>query len=945
MAPPDSAVSSVPAPPVSVPVSVSADASAAAAAAAATAPAPPPTAPPSLHGRHRRPSMASPPLPPKKLRSMHHVSVSELYSGTPTGPKESKCSMIANHGLQVVVFGDKVILHEDISQWPTCHFLISFFSTGFPLDKAIEYVKLRKPYCINNLLMQKVLMDRRLVLGILQAIGVPTPTRLISNLGAEYASDVLLTSEIVEKVKVVCGIDISSKSWLTAKRVQQIDKDTIKLGEEILVKPFVEKPVSGEDHNIYIYYHSSQGGGVRKLFRKVGNKSSEFCPEVSLIRSDGSYIYEQFMSVDNAEDVKVYTIGEDFAHAETRKSPVVDGIVRRNSDGKEVRYVTELSREEFEYSRKICTTFEQTVCGFDLLRADGKSYVIDVNGWSFVKGNLEYYDKCTSILNQLFTKVGNSVASIGLGLGWNSMSSPSDHIENQWQLKAFLSVLRHGDRTPKQKAKFNFKSKPFMDLLNGLEEEVVLKTEEQLKIVSKACDLAIEQKSEDEASLNSLKIILDFKSSLPGTKIQIKPSYNKNDKTLLEKAQLIVKWGGEFTHGGNHQSKDLGENLRNDLRIINPAVLDDIKIYSSSERRVIATAEVCAKALLETETLPENLIKVNKEMLDDSNAAKEQIETIKARLQQILNPHAPTKLPDRFLPAAIQDPEAYLYELIELLHKLRTVMTKNFSMGGNFDDMKDNWCCFESPFLFQERWEKLFKDFCDVDRSAFEPSKISELYDSIKYDLLHNREFVNREFSVEKTMAFVDALFAGVFVDSTTNSTDLMSAVYRRAKTLFDFIGPQEYGIEPHEKLEIGKLCSQTLLKQLVSDLKEAKNSPNPSSRLYFTKESKIICLFNIVLLCGLPTLLGTGDISELDYLTQINFELHERKRGLNDSDECEYSLRIGFSPGAHDPNLMDMHFDNRHSLTVAPRKWISDHISLDEALLHLAPLETPKRN
>lgn len=83
-----------------------------------------------------------------------------------------------------------------------------------------------------------------------------------------------------------------------------------------------------------------------------------------------------------------------------------------------------------------------------------------------------------------------------------------------------------------------------------------------------------------------LKEALTKKMSFRGTKIQIKPSFK--DETI-DKLKLNLKWGGEFTHSALYQSKDLGENMRKDIILINKECLDDVKIFTSSERRVSAT--------------------------------------------------------------------------------------------------------------------------------------------------------------------------------------------------------------------------------------------------------------------------------------------------------------------------------------------------------------------
>lgn len=356
-------------------------------------------------------------------------------------------------GVVVKVFGDMVILEEgehtcslkganyskvgadqndtDISHWPPVDVLISFFSADFPLAKAIAYTQLPNPtrpppININSLAMQALLWDRRLVLAILDHIGVPTPER------AEITRDggPRVHPKLRERVRRDLGLvlpgplaegeenwnaPVIPERWVQSRArskngdkkfgvvprsnevILREDGDAIIVNGTVVEKPFVEKPVDGEDHNVYIYF---RGGGGRRLFRKVGNKSSEYDPNLFHPRTTGSYLYEEFINVDNAEDIKIYTVGPHFSHAETRKSPVVDGLVRRNADGKETRFITQLDDDEKAWAKDIVEAFGQRVCGFDLLRCTGednsrRSLIIDVNGWSFVKGNtVSHLDMC-----------------------------------------------------------------------------------------------------------------------------------------------------------------------------------------------------------------------------------------------------------------------------------------------------------------------------------------------------------------------------------------------------------------------------------------------------------------------------------------------------------------------------------------------------------------------
>lgn len=149
----------------------------------------------------------------------------------------------------------------DVENWPRCDVLISFFSTDFPLDKAIKYVKLRKPFCINDLPPQALLWDRRLVGAVLDHLDVPTPRRLEVSRDGGPKVDPELAETMRNKLGIVLG-----GFHVTPEVALREDGNAIIVDGQVMEKPFVEKPVSGEDHNVFIYFRD---GGGRRLFRKV----------------------------------------------------------------------------------------------------------------------------------------------------------------------------------------------------------------------------------------------------------------------------------------------------------------------------------------------------------------------------------------------------------------------------------------------------------------------------------------------------------------------------------------------------------------------------------------------------------------------------------------------------------------------------------------------------
>lgn len=97
----------------------------------------------------------------------------------------------------------------------------------------------------------------------------------------------------------------------------------------------------------------------------------------------------------------------------------------------------------------------EDINSYNPFRANGKSFVCDVNGFSFVKNSNKYYDDCAKILGNMILRELTPTLHIPWSVPFQLDDPPivPTTFGKMMELRCVVAVIRHGDRTPKQKMK------------------------------------------------------------------------------------------------------------------------------------------------------------------------------------------------------------------------------------------------------------------------------------------------------------------------------------------------------------------------------------------------------------------------------------------------------------------------------------------------------------
>uniref|UniRef100_A0A158P793 Inositol hexakisphosphate and diphosphoinositol-pentakisphosphate kinase n=1 Tax=Angiostrongylus cantonensis TaxID=6313 RepID=A0A158P793_ANGCA len=527
--------------------------------------------------------------------------------------------------------------------------------------------------------------------------------------------------------------------------------------------------------------------------------------------------------------------------------------------------------------------FQQTVCGFDLLRANGKSYVCDVNGFSFVKTSTKYYEDTAKILgNTILRRLATSMSvripyqmplgeqeappllDLGLGDDPPFVSTPSGKL---MELRCVLAVIRHGDRTPKQKMKVIVHDERFFALFKKYDgfkkNEIKMKRPNQLMEVLELArqilaehvvkyedsgndcqrlEHDLEQVDEEIKRWDQMRAVLEMydqhrresvdfgenASSVGGSEF----THNKSE--ILHKVGpalvLILKWGGELTTAGNLQAEALGKLFRTlypgirradgksspedtqglGFLRLHSTYRHDLKIYASDEGRVQMTAAAFAKGMLALEgELTPILMQMVKSantdgLLDDDCNARDFQSELKGYLHQAL------QVDRDWTPEDYQalNPDG-LRSINNAMEFIKNPKKMCHEIAGYVEQMcniiKDNKHSKPHRTLYlNETWDLAERRWGKELREFRRENKVGDVeYDISKIPDIYD----NIKYDMEHNP------------DLCVNNEGEFERMYLCVKNMADIVVPQEYGIRKENKICVAQRVCTPLLKKIRNDL------------------------------------------------------------------------------------------------------------------------------
>jgi inositol-hexakisphosphate/diphosphoinositol-pentakisphosphate 1-kinase len=744
-----------------------------------------------------------------------------------------------------------------------------------------------------------------------------------------------------------------------------------------------------------------------------------------------------------------------------------------------------------------------------------RSFVCDVNGWSFVKNSRKYYDDCARVLCETILLAirpeYHSILSTVQPLTRNTQileqplflrndstdsaltSRQVSAFEEEEELLCVISVIRHGDRTPKQKMKLLLSDPRYLDFFHANSSSpfanLKVKSKHALTDFLELTKSIIQEGREKCGNVEYFSKLLRIRDVLESHKIsgitrklQMKPTQwsepipsssssssppspspssmesPPNETNKIEpvvnaaapihatEVQFILKWGGDLTPLGEEQAEKMGAEFRSfmypdpsggGVLRLHSTFRHDLKIKASDEGRVMKTAAAFTKGLLELEgdltPVLVSLVTVqekNNQLLDhyDNLEVKKSVDQCKSYLNTVLQmdreftpefvnsiaPNATTFTRESLM--KLGNPRKTLSEIHDLIkalcqeiHGYVVLMNQEMDPTNSSASSTDHsplpspdqatpldheptppststspspgpaplpeLYLNESYDLFLDRWEKLKKDFYNKKTGFYDLTKVPEVYDMARYDVIHQDHRLG-------------------------TSHLILLELFKIVQLFTDCVVPQEYGVNYSDKMKIGRKMCFALLKKIQYDLNVAKSGTqidlqylldlshgddlriktlgrSVRTRLYFTSESHIYTLLNVlnstpvvtspppsppppspssrvgtreetetppspplplsdVATTLSPILSAEGKeaidkLSELSYLSQITIRLFDN-RTLSNEDKNKYRCEISFSPGVfNDPTV-----DKEHQGVITPPFILNKNIPCDDVIAFL---------